>query len=45
MLVELAKYESKTPTQKNSKVEKIIIDLKKSDDYFKDSEKLTELLK
>jgi len=45
MLVELAKYESKTPTQKNSKVEEIIIDLKKSDDYFKDSEKLTELLK
>ena len=43
--VELAKYESKTPTQKNSKVEEIIIDLKKSDDYFKDSEKLTELLK
>ena len=43
--VELAKYESKTPTQKNSKAEEIIIDLKKSDDYFKDSKKLTEFLK
>ena len=43
--VELAKYESKSPTKKNSKAEEIIIDLKKSDDYFKDSEKLTEFLK
>ncbi len=43
--VELAKYESKSPKKKNSKAEEIIIDLKKSDDYFKDSKKLTEFLK
>ncbi len=43
--VELAKYESKSPMKKNSKAEEIIIDLKKSDDYFKDSKKLTEFLK
>ena len=43
--VELARYESKSPKKKNSKAEEIIIDLKKSDDYFKDSKKLTEFLK
>jgi len=43
--VELAKFESKFPKKKNSKAEEIIIDLKKSDDYFKDSKKLTEFLK
>ena len=43
--VELAKYESKTQTQKNGKAEEIFKDLKKSDNYFKNSEKFSDLYK
>jgi len=45
MVVELAKYESKAPKKKSKKIENIVIDLRKANDYFKNSEKLSELFK
>ena len=45
MVVELAKYESENPEGKNNKIENIVIDLRKANDYFKNSEKLSELFK
>jgi len=45
MVVELAKYESEKPEEKSNKIENIVIDLRKANDYFKNSEKLSELFK